>query len=1002
MPSNMATKRNASSYLDDMKKVTPSRQTVVDAIAKARAREMNKRTTSPSEIARPVYAVRKKSSTLDPEPSGVAEVDVRHQVKRPVTPTQAIFQNVFASRFEANHQSSVQHHAGKSKSSVLDIDQQSDEERDPIMDDYRKVVNDPPAADWQVNNNERDSAPSQSPVSIDAPDSSDSIGVPEDEQEEDAVAQFLAISGKSEAFQAKKFELEALAEIEECEFGLSARNLPNSPSMKSDIGAYDSWELKCMASEETVKATGNARRTRPHKGTFVRKGKKKGGDQEDKIIRSLFSVDSSVAAVDALFDLDGFDDYDDDDASDEDESSAEDIDIDEDTGESTPAGSQLQPQQEDNSSRHDVVVFDEGEGVEMLETAEIQDEVESALGKDEVKAIAKKEKLQEETKSKPKKVKKGNEMVINIRVNTMSNGLDPAGDIKHSASPPSKATDTTLEPDCHGRVAEAYDDFVQDFIRSESLDGSSAPSEEIKVPESLDESSAHSDEIKITETLTEMDEGEELSVRQSESEITNTSEGSSMGEPEGAKEFFEHFEALTKEKSGKKSIKATKENAPLHRNGEFKPDLFAANKLVWDDAEKTVDARNDSTEDVETDKNKGKEFPFATRQEYDQEAGRTDDFIYSYPTSSSEWPEDEPTVEVDDSSQQSNRSQIPVKAAIGKSAGGIERISNKDSKFSEFQISETVSSHSDGSETNSEGSNPEPIKIFTFEKGMSRKAWSRRKEMATEWKSNQTWLSPRTLNGVSAAKNIGVFANTGKEPELRPWKLSYQERTRNHSGFRDIHVYSIRESTEVVIAEDPVNDAIPWERRDVKQRFLQERSVEFSRNWFGENLRWRGNDKYKPPICKPKSMEMPISNAPDSEQWTEDVYTAWKSPFQKFEQDHLKITRTDDTSDARPHNRKPMVKNGESFSDKGSSYSDGDSSYSESEYSYYSGEESCSSSDYDDDSEASWEEAPECGHIINMRLKIGEHITRVHPDYTSSLRRSRWRKKYFPKGTFPY
>ena len=34
------------------------------------------------------------------------------------------------------------------------------------------------------------------------------------------------------------------------------------------------------------------------------------------------------------------------------------------------------------------------------------------------------------------------------------------------------------------------------------------------------------------------------------------------------------------------------------------------------------------------------------------------------------------------------------------------------------------------------------------------------------------------------------------------------------------------------------------------------------------------------------------------------------------------------------------------------------------------------------------------GHIFTMRLKIGERITRVHPDYTSSLRRSRFRKKY--------
>ena len=54
-------------------------------------------------------------------------------------------------------------------------------------------------------------------------------------------------------------------------------------------------------------------------------------------------------------------------------------------------------------------------------------------------------------------------------------------------------------------------------------------------------------------------------------------------------------------------------------------------------------------------------------------------------------------------------------------------------------------------------------------------------------------------------------------------------------------------------------------------------------------------------------------------------------------------------------------------------------------------------------SDNSWDdETPECGSLRNVKLKIGERITRVTPDITSSLRRSRWRKKYFPRGTFPY
>jgi hypothetical protein len=56
----------------------------------------------------------------------------------------------------------------------------------------------------------------------------------------------------------------------------------------------------------------------------------------------------------------------------------------------------------------------------------------------------------------------------------------------------------------------------------------------------------------------------------------------------------------------------------------------------------------------------------------------------------------------------------------------------------------------------------------------------------------------------------------------------------------------------------------------------------------------------------------------------------------------------------------------------------------------------------EDDSCSSWGEIPECGTIKNVKLKIGERISRVTPDLTSSLRRSRWRKKHFPRGTFPY
>jgi hypothetical protein len=57
--------------------------------------------------------------------------------------------------------------------------------------------------------------------------------------------------------------------------------------------------------------------------------------------------------------------------------------------------------------------------------------------------------------------------------------------------------------------------------------------------------------------------------------------------------------------------------------------------------------------------------------------------------------------------------------------------------------------------------------------------------------------------------------------------------------------------------------------------------------------------------------------------------------------------------------------------------------------------------EYDQDA---WEETPECGTFRNTQpqLRCGERITLVTPELVSSLRRSRWRKKFFPRGTFPY
>ena len=171
------------------------------------------------------------------------------------------------------------------------------------------------------------------------------------------------------------------------------------------------------------------------------------------------------------------------------------------------------------------------------------------------------------------------------------------------------------------------------------------------------------------------------------------------------------------------------------------------------------------------------------------------------------------------------------------------------------------------------------------------------------------------------------------------WRLSYVERAQHHEGYFNVDKYSLYAASAVQTFRHPL-DCVAWESRSVKQRFMYEHSISFTRNWFGCLTETNANDIIKEPICRPKSMEMPM----EADEWTEEWFL----------------------------NRHRLCHDRE----------------------YHQ---------YDDDDDSFWDgERPECGTIRNVRLRIGEKITRVTPDLTSHVRRSRWRKKHFPPGTFPY
>jgi hypothetical protein len=255
------------------------------------------------------------------------------------------------------------------------------------------------------------------------------------------------------------------------------------------------------------------------------------------------------------------------------------------------------------------------------------------------------------------------------------------------------------------------------------------------------------------------------------------------------------------------------------------------------------------------------------------------------------------------------------------------------------------------------------------------------------------------LAGGTAAAAITMWSSRTRKgrlhiPITQQWKLSYKERIKNHQGYFNVDEHSLHD-TSAVLASSHVLDDVPWEDREVKQRFLHEHSVSFSRNWFGNLSRRRGNDRHREPVCHPKSMKMPMTRLPERD-WEKEWYLTWQSQ---------KLSHLAQTFDSSSSHASSGYSTASSDDDDLAGSIPGSCVSSlftrDTQDSGGGGEEESESEDgswCDDDDD----DAPECGYIVNVKQKIGERVSRIHPDYTSSLRRSRWRMKHFPRGTFPY
>lgn len=135
----------------------------------------------------------------------------------------------------------------------------------------------------------------------------------------------------------------------------------------------------------------------------------------------------------------------------------------------------------------------------------------------------------------------------------------------------------------------------------------------------------------------------------------------------------------------------------------------------------------------------------------------------------------------------------------------------------------------------------------------------------------------------------------------------------------------------------------------------------------------RGNDRIHHPVCRPKSLQISVTRIPEEDEWNENWYTTWRS-------------------------RKDNPNNLVAFAElelKAASYDDD-------KHTIIEGRSSLDESEHIQGSKAPKRRLNiEIGTLCPVRLKTGERISRIHPDFTSSLRRSRWRKKYISGVQFP-
>eukprot|EP00584_Thalassiosira_punctigera_P009396 CAMPEP_0172543496 /NCGR_PEP_ID=MMETSP1067-20121228/13876_1 /TAXON_ID=265564 ORGANISM="Thalassiosira punctigera, Strain Tpunct2005C2" /NCGR_SAMPLE_ID=MMETSP1067 /ASSEMBLY_ACC=CAM_ASM_000444 /LENGTH=1124 /DNA_ID=CAMNT_0013329923 /DNA_START=66 /DNA_END=3440 /DNA_ORIENTATION=+ len=340
----------------------------------------------------------------------------------------------------------------------------------------------------------------------------------------------------------------------------------------------------------------------------------------------------------------------------------------------------------------------------------------------------------------------------------------------------------------------------------------------------------------------------------------------------------------------------------------------------------------------------------------------------------------EPTPEISEETAQSRRKEGPEAQCSERvsESSCTESFNNKDEvDDTQSQILPSVgnmtleSSYSSSVSREEASKTAEVIKLVE-EEALGDKEWKLKQKLhlgegnKTLPKHIGVWKSPWQRNQIAHSRSSDALkivpsaesaaAGTVSRETLggkRHCFLPLKERLSGHAGYLNIDFYSLYEATEVQAEAEEIDQA-PWEYRDVGQRFLVEKSLE-SRNWFGAFVTQRGNDRVPNAVCRPICATISATKIPEPGAWSEDWYTTWKS-------------RKDNPNNLVAFARDEIENTGESDPLIISSFSRHET--------------------------ASLKKKVEIGSFFPVRVAGGEHVSRIHPEFTSSLRQSRWRKKY--------